>query len=97
MTVWFVSRHQGAIDWVKESDIQVDRFVAHLNVAEVEHGDTVIGTLPVHLAAEICAKGAKFAFLELPQTLEGRGSEYTAQDMREMGARLQRFDVKKCE
>ncbi|WP_416190473.1 CRISPR-associated protein Csx16 [Neisseria sp. CCUG17229] len=66
--------------------MQIDCFVAHLNVADVAPGDTVIGTLPIHLAAEICAKKAKFVFLALPQTLEGRGSEYTLQDMREMGA-----------
>jgi len=31
MTVWFVSRHQGAIDWaVRESGFAIDRFEPHL-------------------------------------------------------------------
>ena len=71
MTVWFVSRHQGAIDWaVRESGFAIDRF-----------------------AADVCAKGAVFYFLQLPQELSGRGSEYTADEMVCMGARLRRFDV----
>ncbi|WP_250645947.1 CRISPR-associated protein Csx16 [Bisgaardia hudsonensis] len=24
MTVWFISRHQGAIDWIKQQNIQID-------------------------------------------------------------------------
>lgn len=78
MTVWFVSRHQGAIDWaVRESGFAIDRFEPHLNTDEVADGDVVLGTLPLHLAADVCAKGAVFYFLQLPQELSGRGSEYT--------------------
>ena len=94
MTVWFVSRHQGAIDWaVRESGFSIDRFEQHLNTDEVADGDVVFGTLPLHLAADVCAKGAVFYFLQLPQELSGRGSEYTADEMVCMGARLRRFDV----
>ena len=64
-----------------------------LNTDEVVDGDVVLGTLPLHLAADICAKGAVFYFLQLPQELSGRGSEYTADEMVCMGARLRRFDV----
>lgn len=63
MTVWFVSRHQGAIDWaVRESGFAIDRFEPHLNTDEVVNGDVVLGTLPLHLAADVCAKGAVFYF-----------------------------------
>lgn len=54
MTTLFVSRHQGAIEWIKQQSIQVDVFVEHLNVEEIQAGDVVIGTLPLHLAAEVC-------------------------------------------
>lgn len=54
MTTLFVSRHQGAIEWIKQQSIQVDVFVEHLNVEEIQADDVVIGTLPLHLAAEVC-------------------------------------------
>lgn len=63
------------------------------NTDEVADGDMVLGTLPLHLAADVCAKGAVFYFLQLTQELSGRGSEYTADEMVCMGARLRRFDV----
>ena len=64
MTIWFVSRHAGAIAWAKGQNLPVDRWVAHLDARQVTAGDTVIGTLPVHIAADICALGARFFFLE---------------------------------
>ena len=63
MAVWFISRHQGAIDWIKKQSIHIDRFESHLDVNLIQAEDTVIGTLPIHLAAEVCQKGAKFYFL----------------------------------
>ncbi|SUO91293.1 CRISPR-associated protein Csx16 [Suttonella indologenes] len=96
MTVWFVSRHQGAIDWIAEQKLwQVDRVVPHLAVEEINAGDVVLGTLPVHLAAQVCERGARFYFLQMPQSLAMRGSEFSAQEMREAGASLQAFDVRK--
>lgn len=97
MTVWFVSRHQGALDWLQQSGRHVDRVVPHLDIAEIARGDTVLGTLPLHLAAEVCAKGAAFYFLQLPQEAALRGSEYSAEDMTTMGARLRRFEVRAIE
>ena len=48
MAVWFVSRHPGAIDWMAaQADWQVDHWVAHLHVDEVQAGDVVLGTLPL--------------------------------------------------
>lgn len=95
MTVYFVSRHEGAIKWVKQQpQWQVDCFVPHLNPADIAAGDVVLGTLPLHLAAEVCTRGALFYFLMLPQTADRRGSEYSAEDMRQMGCGLQRFEVR---
>ena len=60
MTIWFVSRHAGAIAWAKGQNLPVDRWVSHLDARQVTAGDTVIGTLPVHIAADICSRGARF-------------------------------------
>lgn len=92
--VYFISRHAGAIEWMKQQgDWQVDRWVAHLEMEEIAPGDKVLGTLPVHLAAEVCAKGAEFYFLQLPQNFAGRGTEYSAEEMVQMGCRLTRYEV----
>lgn len=95
MTTWFISRHEGAILWMKEQEgWNVDRWEAHLDVSEVHEGDVVVGTLPLHLAAEVCQKGAYFYFLILPQQEFNRGCEYSATQMNAAGCRLQQYDVK---
>ena len=95
MTTLFISRHAGAIEWIKQqSSWQIDEVVSHLDLAQVQAGDVVVGTLPVHLAAQVCEKGAKFYFLQMPQQFVNRGSEYTAEQMIDAGACLVRFDVK---
>ncbi|MFV2029260.1 CRISPR-associated protein Csx16 [Neisseria sp. S1] len=93
--IYFVSRHEGAIEWMKQQpEWRVDRFVRHLDPVYVRPGDVVLGTLPLHLAAEVCARGAAFYFLTLPQTESRRGSEYSVEEMERLGCRLQRFDVR---
>lgn len=54
MTTFFVSHHPGAIEWATQQRLAVDRFLAHLDPGQVSSSDTVIGTLPVHLAAKVC-------------------------------------------
>lgn len=95
MTTYFVSRHQGAIEWIKQQVIQIDRFVEHLNIDEIQADDVVIGTLPIHLAAEVCHKGAKFYFLSVNVSREQRGTELTREQLEKQGCSLQQFYIKK--
>ncbi|MBY6283263.1 CRISPR-associated protein Csx16 [Neisseria sicca] len=93
--IYFVSRHQGAVEWIQhQTEWKVDCFLPHLDTVKIEAGDVVLGTLPLHLAAEVCKKGAAFYFLQLPQKLQLRGSEYSVDEMNGMGACLRRFDVR---
>ena len=62
---WFISRHKSAIDWVKAHDLPIDRWVPHLDPDDVNAGDTVIGSLPVNLAAAICKRGARYFHLSV--------------------------------
>jgi CRISPR-associated protein Csx16 len=93
MTTWFVTRHPGAIAWAARQGIAVDRQVAHLDPADIQPGDTVIGTLPVNLAAQVCARGARFFNLSLDVPAEARGRELSADDLERFGARLEAYDV----
>lgn len=93
MTIWFVSRHPGALDWAARHGIGYERHVAHLDPEEVSPGDTVIGSLPVHLAGEVCACGARYFNLSLNLPANLRGRELDAATLEECAARLVEFVV----
>jgi CRISPR-associated protein Csx16 len=93
MTTWFVSRHPGAVDWARQQGLAVDRWVPHLEPADVQRGDTVAGTLPVQLAAEVCARGARYLHLRVDLPLHDRGRELDAGELHSRGAQLQRYDI----
>lgn len=93
MTAWFVTRHPGALDWARAQGIAWDVHVAHLDPREVGAGDTVIGSLPVHLAAAVCARGARYLNLSLDLPARLRGRELDATTLDECAARLEEFHV----
>jgi len=83
-----VTRHAGARAWIERQGIAVDEVRDHLDVDGVEAGDRVVGTLPAHLAAEVCERGAEYVHLaiDLPPALRGR--ELSAEELDRLGARL---------
>ena len=93
MTTYFISRHPGAIEWAARQKIPVDQRLAHLNPATIKAGDTVIGSLPVNLAAKVCAAGAAYWHLSLELPAEMRGRELTAEQMELLDARVDLFEV----
>ena len=97
MPIYFITRHPGAIAWAKQQGITVDRQIAHLDVDLIQPGDTVLGSLPVNLAAEVCGKGAAYIHLSLTVPELWRGRELTMKQMQECGARLERYELKKTD
>lgn len=95
MVTWFVSRHPGAVEWAGREGFQVDRWVPHLLIEEIRSGDVVIGTLPVNMAAKVCARGAMYFNLSLNLPENWRGRELSADDLAEVGACLERFVITK--
>ena len=93
MTTWFVSRHPGALQWMKQHGPAFDRHVPHLDPAQVQPGDCVIGTLPVDLAAQVCTRGAAYWHLTLALPADARGRELSAQELLSLGATLQPFNI----
>ncbi len=71
----------------------IDRYLPHLDPALVHVGDTVIGSLPVNLAAQVCAAGARYLHLSLDLPAELRGRELSADDLRRLGARVAPFVI----
>lgn len=93
MTTYLITRHPGARQWVQEEGIVVDAQLDHLEVDQVRAGDIVVGSLPVNLAAEVCARGGRYFHLSLERPFDWRGRELSPDDMRRFGARLEEFRV----
>ncbi len=89
----FVTRHGGAREWAARQGLRVDEFLAHLDPRSINPGDLVIGSLPVHLVAEICRRGGRYKHLSMQVPPEARGRELTAEEMERYGARLEEFRV----
>jgi CRISPR-associated protein Csx16 len=95
MTTVFVTRHPGALDWARAQGIAFDMHVLHLDPAKIGAGDTVIGSLPVHLAAEVCARGARYLNLSLDLPANLRGRELDAATLAGLNARLEEYVVRR--
>lgn len=95
MTTWLVSRHAGALDWLAHQGVAADRIEPHFEPEWVAPGDTVIGTLPINLAAAVCERGGRYLHLTLEVPPEWRGRELTAAEMDAVGARLEGYRVER--
>lgn len=93
VTTYFITRHTGAIEWAARQDIKVDQILWHLDPAILRNGDSVIGSLPVNLAAQVCARGGAYWHLSLEQPSTLRGQELSADDLLRLGARLEPFQI----
>lgn len=88
MTTYFISRHPGAREWAQQHGLHVDVQLRHLQPHIIKKDDTVFGTLPVNLAADLCARGARYFHLTMHLPVESRGKELTQKEMETFGASL---------
>lgn len=93
MNTYFVSRHPGALEWAARQRLNVTHFVPHLDTSRIQPGDSVLGSLPVNLAAQVCAKGARYWHLSLEVPSNLRGHELSADDLQRLRATLQPFHI----
>lgn len=66
MPTCFISRHPSAIAWAEQQCAKVNERITHLDIDLIKLGGTVIGSLPVNLAAQVCGKGATYILLAPP-------------------------------
>ncbi len=79
--VLIISRHVGLIDWLATKGVN-GRVISHLGDGDVADGDIVIGTLPVHLVADITSRGALYIHvrIDIPEHLRGQELDRAALD-----------------
>lgn len=90
MRTILVTRHPGAVEWLRRQGYNGER-VEHLT--NVPAHCTVIGTLPFHLAAEVCRKGGRYYSLDIDIPPHLRGRELTLDDMSMCNARITQYIV----
>lgn len=95
MTLWIVTRHAGALEWLARRGIQGGRVVPHLDPAWIQAGDRVVGTLPIQLVAAVCARGGQYEHLSVELPPELRGRELSADTLERHGARLERYHAER--
>lgn len=96
MTTYFITRHVGAVDWAKANNIAFDVHLEHLlSLDELKSGDTIIGTLPINMIAQINAKGVRYIHLSLEIPPELRGVELNVEQLNACRATLEEFYVEK--
>ncbi len=99
MTVYLVSRHDGAQRWARLLQRQglfpydIDRYVDHLNAADVRRGDIVVGTLSLAEIAAVREHGARFLGLDLKVPPEYRVRDLSATEMAAFEATLSEYRV----
>jgi len=88
MKTFIVSRHRGAVEWLKNKGFD-GAVVDHISPSMVNAGDTVIGVLPILLVHELINMGVNVIILQLPAVpREQRGKELTVEDMNRYGAKV---------
>lgn len=91
---WFVGRHSGSAEWLRAQDIRIDKHVEHLDKQQwPSPGDTVIGTLPVHIIADLNHQGVRFIHLKLDMKSTHRGEEFNAADLQKLNPELVEYLV----
>jgi CRISPR-associated protein Csx16 len=88
----FVTRHDGAKAWARARGF-TGEFEVHFDAETVRPGDIVAGTLPVDIAARVCARGGRYFHLVFEQRPNERGTERSADDMAAAGARLEGYRI----
>lgn len=87
--IYLVSRHPGAIDWLHSRLGRACVQLSHLaSLDGLGPGDTVVGTLPVQLIAQLGERGVRYLHLQISLPPALRGQELSAAQLTALGASL---------
>lgn len=90
-----ITRHAGCVAWFKEQGIKVDSLIPHFTTNyPLNDGDVVYGTLPLYLAAHVCAKGARYKSFDLSIPADMRGiADLTLDQVKQCNPRITEYSV----
>jgi putative CRISPR-associated protein (TIGR02620 family) len=92
MSKIIVTKHQAALEFLKRMGIHDAAIYRHIDVSLVNEDMTIIGNVPLHLAAKVKDVMA-IEFHNLPNNR--RNDELTLDDMIQFGAHLKRYKVRR--
>lgn len=96
MTVYFITRHPGALQWAKQNQLHYDVHAEHLLcISQLQAGDTVVGTLPINMVYQLNKRQVSYIHLSLQIPPDLRGIELTAEQLNGCKATLEKFEVNK--
>lgn len=96
MTIYFITRHAGALAWAKQQNLSFDVHLEHLlDINLLQAGDTIIGTLPINLVYALNVKQVRYIHLSLNIPPQLRGIELTTAQLNECQATLEEFSVQR--
>lgn len=94
MTTYFITRHHGALDWAKATNIDFDIHLTHLSDdILLNAGDIIIGTLPINIVYKINQMGVRYLHLSIEIPADLRGVELSHEQLLQCNASLQEFIV----
>jgi len=91
----FISRHPGSIEWAtgRLGCVICQPELTPEQIATLQTGDEIYGTLPVDIACAVCERGARFFFLVFDRTGAARGGELTSEEMLRRGAGFEEYVI----
>ena len=92
MTDYFISRHKGAIEWAKPL-LPAARFLSEVPSEDLHSGDCVYGTIPIDIAATLCASQVRVFALVFDRNGLVRGNELSADELRLRNAHFEEYVV----
>lgn len=95
--VWVITRHVGALVWLHSVGVRPDRIESDLDLSRVRPGDSVVGVVPLCLAAGIGARGASCWHIVMDLEAHDRGRALGPRRMRQRNARLVQFEARRLE
>jgi CRISPR-associated protein Csx16 len=92
--IYLVTRHPGALAWMREQFQEPVQHVTHLDDSNTLHvGDCVAGILPAHQISALNARGVRYLHLCVDMPASLRGQELSAEQLNQLGAHLQEYRV----
>ncbi|MFZ2560458.1 MAG: CRISPR-associated protein Csx16 [Candidatus Nanoperiomorbaceae bacterium] len=94
MTVYFITRHAGALAWAEQKKLHYDVHCEHLVDLELlKAGDIIIGTLPINMVYLLNVRGVRYIHLSLQIPPELRGVELNVEQLQACQATLEEYQV----